>query len=331
MTNPETFDGKTTSSFNTWWRSVTKYLGFYPETRDQQKIAWVGTLLTGTAKAWDLHRYEEMGEHDTWEQYSLAIRTEYVDTREAANAQLKIGQLKYAGDIRAYMTDFRALNRYARTTGEGLQEKIDLAMPDPILDMRFAHYMGEFTDDESFLFATYQAGLQVEKKKALKQAREAGKGSSNTGTGNKEQKRENSKKEGSDRTNRQEPRKNDARDAGPGGYGATGKWKTKEAALKGVPPKEHEEYFKSGDNCWRCGRPGHRTYECYAHTTLRGTTLPHAPWTVAAVTEVAKGKRKREDEGTPTPTKQQKVAAVETMEVVAPRTLPPWADEDSDF
>ena len=76
MTNPKSFDGKTTSSFNTWWRSVTKYLGFYPETRDQQKIAWVGTLLTGTAKAWDLHRYEEMGEHDTWEQYSLAIRTD---------------------------------------------------------------------------------------------------------------------------------------------------------------------------------------------------------------------------------------------------------------
>ena len=51
MTNPETFDGKPSTPFNTWWKSVTKYLSFYPETSDQQMIAWVGTLLTGMAKA----------------------------------------------------------------------------------------------------------------------------------------------------------------------------------------------------------------------------------------------------------------------------------------
>ena len=244
-------------------------------------------------------------------------------------------RLKYAGDIRAYMTDFRALNRYARTTGEGLQEKIDLAMPDAILDMRFAHYMGEFTDDESFLFATYQAGLQIEKKKALKQAREATKGSSNTGTGHKEQKRENPRKEASDHTGKPDARKPDSQNTKTGGYGATGKWKTKEAALKGVPPKEHDEYFKSGDNCWRCGRPGHRTYECYAHTTLKGTPLPHAPWTVATVAVVPRGKRKREEEEAAVPAKQQKIAAVEAMEIEKehPRQLPPWAEdsEGSDF
>ena len=72
------------------------------------------------------------------------------------------------------MTEFWALNNYARATGESLQEKIDLAMTDAVLDMRFAHYMGEFGDDEGFLEATYQAALQVEKKKALKQAREQG-------------------------------------------------------------------------------------------------------------------------------------------------------------
>lgn len=91
MTNPETFDGNPITSFNTWWRSVTKYLGFYPETGDRQKIAWVGTLLTGTAKAWDLHRYDTLGEADTWFNYSAAIRAEYLDTREAANAQVRLG------------------------------------------------------------------------------------------------------------------------------------------------------------------------------------------------------------------------------------------------
>ena len=99
MANPEAFDGSPTTSFNTWWRSVTKYLGFYPETGDRQKIAWVGLLLTGTAKAWDLHRYDTLGEADTWFNYSSAIRTEYMDTRVAANTQIKLGQLRYTDDI----------------------------------------------------------------------------------------------------------------------------------------------------------------------------------------------------------------------------------------
>jgi len=37
------------------------------------------------------------------------------------------------------MTEFRALNNYARATGESLQEKIDLAMTDVVLDMQFAY------------------------------------------------------------------------------------------------------------------------------------------------------------------------------------------------
>ena len=49
MENPEKFDGKSTTAFNQWWESVTMYLGFYPETIDRQKIAWIGTLLSDTA------------------------------------------------------------------------------------------------------------------------------------------------------------------------------------------------------------------------------------------------------------------------------------------
>lgn len=112
MTNPEIFNGKLATPFNTWWKSVTKYLGFYLETRDQKKICWVGTLLTGTARAWNLHRYDTLGENDSWANYAAAIRTEYLDTQEVANAQLKLSQLKYTSDITAYMTEFRALNNY---------------------------------------------------------------------------------------------------------------------------------------------------------------------------------------------------------------------------
>jgi len=55
--NPDNFDGKTPTGFNQWWESVTLFLGFYPETTDRQKIAWIGTLLTDTAQAWHLNRY----------------------------------------------------------------------------------------------------------------------------------------------------------------------------------------------------------------------------------------------------------------------------------
>jgi len=49
MKNLESFDGKSSTAFNQWWEVVTMFLGFYPETGDQQKIAWVGTILSDTA------------------------------------------------------------------------------------------------------------------------------------------------------------------------------------------------------------------------------------------------------------------------------------------
>jgi hypothetical protein len=153
------------------------FLGYYSNTTDRQKIAWVGALLTQTALSWHLYQYRELGDMDTWANYSAAIRTEYHDTREAADALLKLGQLKYQGSIRAYLTEFRTLNVYARATREGLQEKINMAMPDSILDMRFNQNEEHFVDDEHFLQATYRAGVQVEKKKALKATKEAMKGS----------------------------------------------------------------------------------------------------------------------------------------------------------
>ena len=86
------------------------------------------------------------------------------------DAQLKLGLLKYQGSIRAYLTEFRALNNFAQATGEALPEKVNLAMPDVLLNMRFTHYLEDFADVKGFLQATHQVGLQVEKKKALKQA-----------------------------------------------------------------------------------------------------------------------------------------------------------------
>ena len=245
MENPEKFDGKSSSTFNQWWESVTMYLGFYPETIDQQKIAWVGTLLMDTALVWHLHRYRELRENNTWTNYSAAIRMEYRNEREAADAQLKLGQLKYQGSIRAYLTEFRALNNFVHATGEALREKVDLAMPDTVLDMRFAHYLEDFTDDEGFLQATHQAGLQVEKKKALKAAKEAMRaGPVPAKDGKKDDgRRDGQRKEETRPPKREETWQNEARPPRDG-------WGTLGAALKGVPQNEVDIHKKDRDNCW---------------------------------------------------------------------------------
>jgi len=145
--------------------------------------------------------------------------------------------------------------------------------------MRLAHYLEDFADDKGFLQATHQAGLQVEKKKALKQAREQMRaGVTASATRAEERKKEEKRTDG--RKQKEEAR-NTRADQGPTGrpslWGQPGRWATKKAALKGVPPQVHEENFQSPEGYWRCGQKGHRTYECFAHTTRYGTPLPKAP------------------------------------------------------
>ena len=196
-------------------------------------------------------------------------------------------------------------------------------MTDAILDMRFSQNEGEFIDDDDFIHATYRAGIQVEKRKALRASRElvrsaappkpeAPRKAPSSKTPNQEEKPRDPQQKGTPRTDRKTQ------------YNQPGHWASKDATLTGVPAKEREEYGRSNDDCWRCGRSGHRTYDCFAASTKKGTCLPMAPWKVSAVQE---GKRKRSEEPKALiPAKQQKVAAVETMDMA-----PLWEESDSDF
>jgi hypothetical protein len=351
MKNPESFDGAATARFSRWWESVVMFLGFYPNTTDRQKIAWVGSLLTDTALSWHLYRYRELGDTDTWANYSAAIRGEYHDTREAADAQLKLGQLKYQGSIRAYLTDFRTLNVYARATGESLQEKINMAMPDSILDMRFNQNEEDFVDDEHFLRATYKAGLQVEKKKALKAAKEAirsgghpkedkdTKGGQGTGKGSGKDRRA---QEGKTETTHKEPKgATSGGKAAKPGNGKKSVWGSTKEALKGVAQEEIDAHKKGNkEGCYRCGQKGHFTTDCYAKATLKGTPLPAAP-SAGITASACQGKRKRADtdidvdppikQEVPEP-KQTTTSAARTEDLDM-KDLPVWAEEsdESDF
>jgi hypothetical protein len=114
--------------------------------------------------------------------YQAAIQAEYHVAREAANAHPELSRLRYKGDIKAYLNEFRTVNLIAAATGQGLQEKIDLAMPDDILDMRAAQFRGILVTDEDFLMATEEVGKQVERNKALKAMRRELKGHLYAGT-----------------------------------------------------------------------------------------------------------------------------------------------------
>jgi len=340
MENPLEYDGKPTTPFNTWWESVEDYLSFYPGTSEAQKIAWVGTQLTGTAKAWHLHRRKiTRRTGDTWGAYSEAIQTDFRDSREAANALEKIGQLRDKGDIKAYFVEFRALNIYAGVTGESLQEKIDHAMPSDILEMRFAHNAIHFLEDGDFLTATYEVGIHVEKRKRLEAARRRQEGGGNKdsqGSGKGSGKTERSGK--SWNTGRKEVNHKQSGKADSGGQTARSGneriWENARAAWAGVDQAEIDSHKKDNQNgCWRCGDKRHHTTECYAKATKKGTPLP-TKGTTASSSSTEKGKRLADDAPTTESLapKQAKVAATKTGDSDM-REGPFWVDssDEADF
>jgi hypothetical protein len=177
LPKPSSYDGKPKTPFRSWWKTVIHYFRFYPETRDAQRIAFVGALLTDDAKEWYQARDDlitsERGRQANWVAYSEAIVNEYTDPREGATAHDKLKALKYKGDIKVYLTSFTTLNRLAGSNGEGLQDIINEALPNEIIDVWFYQNPHALTTDQDFLTATYEAGRHVETLKALKARKDA--------------------------------------------------------------------------------------------------------------------------------------------------------------
>jgi hypothetical protein len=344
LPTPGTFDGKPKTPFRPWWKTIRHYFRFYPATTDEQRIAFVGALLTDEAKAWHHDRddliTEDPRRRDNWVAYSEAIITEYTDPHEAATAHEQLQNLRYKGDIKAYLTAFKTLNRVAGSNGEGLQSIVNQALPNEIIDVRFYQNPRALTTDQDFLTATYEAGRHVETLKALK----ARKDTKTTGapTPKKDKDGQGSGK-GSGKAATSQGEKGGSKQTGKSGSGSkseetwtsqyTGdnRWGSKAEAPKGVPKAEATEYEKSRDNCWRCGDTGHKTYECFRHHTVKGTELPKAPWKVSGNQPTRKRLRNDDDDDKPPAAKAQKIAAVETMEVEQPAVPHPWEDSESDF
>ena len=329
MENPEKFDGKPKTPFRTWWESVQEFTAFYPETAGRQWITWVGTLLTDEAKEWHQHRRRTIGEVDTWVDYQAAIQEEYHDPREAAAAFVKLGQLRYKGDIKAYLTALRALNIHAGATGQGLQQIVDLAVTEDILDMRAAQFRGVLNDDEGFLAATYEAGRQVERNRSLKALRNELRGSQPKGSGS------GTGRESKGSQNRPQVERNDRRSqtgrSRPSEPAEGQRWATSPLALRGVPQAEIKAHKDAKAQCWRCGNDSHHTLFCYAKRTKGGVDLPEAP---AAVAGTHSSKRRREENNGPTTDapepKKSRTSAANVEDEDMKEVIPVWADDSSE-
>jgi hypothetical protein len=244
--------------------------------------------------------------------------------------------LRYKGDIKAYVTSFRALNRLAKSTGEAMQDMVNKALPTDIVHMRFARSAGTFTDDDTFWHATFEAGRQVELEKNVIKRHESVPMGSQGSSGNSKGPGKVPKGQGKKEKDEQPAGESNGSgqvtsSKGPG----TKRWESIQAALQGVPEIEIADHNKSKDNCLRCGRTGHRCIACYAKTTVAGTKLPAVPDKAPDTANVASVKRKY-GSGESTPAKKQAQASAISVGIASDKTrdLSIWAidsEEEEDF
>ena len=138
-------------------------------------------------------------------------------------------------------------------------------------------------NDEPFLHATYWAGLQAEKFKVLKQAKEAirtGATGPTAWDGKKDGQSKNANTTRKNRENQKEQnqtmRLRDSKNERIDEWGSPGNCVSKTAAMEGVTQGEQQTH-RANKDCYCCGWTGYRAAQCYAGSTKAGTNLPPLP------------------------------------------------------
>jgi len=323
---PPTYDGKPATSFRLWWNKVVEYFTFYPLTGDKQKIAFIGSLLTDEAQEWHQHRSLTLGGNDTAAAYWDAIKAEYVDPMEAYTSHRKLRELRYKGDIKAFLVSFKTINRHAGVNGTSLKEIINTALPPDIISLRFSQNRGPLHNDDDFLLATEEAGRHYEELKRTLKMRTYDDGNRKVTYFGQEEKEESKERRGgkSGRKDKERDgkREDKRRNDNPGNKDKQGpkegtkkgvqQWSSIRDALAGIDQGDINAHKATcGKNgCWRCGLSTHRTFDCYAKRTASGTELPQPNPRISAVGSATKRKREPEPESEEPATKQPKTAAV---------------------
>ena len=263
--------------FRPWWQAVEGFFRYHGDSQDHEKIAFVGSRLEGKALEWHQKMEQLMGNNDTWAAYSQEMEEHYSDRAEEANAYKELEELKYKGDIQAYMIALRALNHFARMTGEALKKTVDQAIGRKICDTCAFRTHGRLDNDVDFLAATLDAGLDYEERQkrfaALNFVSDRRKVQYSTDLmEEREEKRRNRRggksgrkeKERDERRKREDEEETGGRKSGRKTQQDQGAdvWRSTKDSLAGIAQHEIDEHksIAGRNGCWRCGNQNHRTF-----------------------------------------------------------------------
>jgi hypothetical protein len=295
MKAPQIFTGKDKTLFRAWWMSVQDYVETYSTAfpDEDAQVKWVGSLFSHKALSWHQERrkaIKSQGLKDNWTAFSSAIETRFMDRREVQKDERRIRELQYEGDIDDYITKLEDLNMRVGASGPMFRAVIWDAMTPEIKKMVYQSFKGIPRDDDAMIEAVKEAAYIVEnieeeikgpKKKTLevrenRHTKEAVR-PREVQQKDRKVKDKNSEKKGS---SSKKDKKSDK-----SAIFASGR-----EALQDVPQSEIDKHKKDKADCWRCGRSGHKMYECYAKKTVGGTELSSGGKTASL------GKRKRDNE-----------------------------------
>jgi hypothetical protein len=295
MKAPQIFTGKDKTLFRAWWMSVQDYVETYSSAfpDEDAQVKWVGSLFSHKALSWHQERrkaIKSQGLKDNWAAFSSAIETRFMDRREVQKDERRIRELQYEGDIDDYITKLEDLNMRVGASGPMFRAVIWDAMTPDIKKMVYQAAKGIPRDDDAMIEAVKEAAYIVEnideeikgpKKRTLevrenRQTKEAARP--------REAQQKDRKIKDKDSEKKGSSGKKDKKSDKPAIF-ASGR-----EALQNVPQSEIDKHKKDKADCWRCGRSGHKMYECYAKKTVGGTELSSGGKTASL------GKRKRDDE-----------------------------------
>jgi hypothetical protein len=295
MKAPQIFTGKDKTLFRAWWMSVQDYVETYSSAfpDEDAQVKWVGSLFSHKALSWHQERrkaIKSQGLKDNWAAFSSAIEAQFMDRREVQKDERRIRELQYEGDIDDYITKLEDLNMRVGASGPMFRAVIWDAMTPDMKKMVYQVAKGIPRDDDAMIEVVKEAAYIVEnideeikgpKKKTLevresRQTKEAARP--------REAQQKDRKAKDKDGEKKGSSGKKDKKSDKPAVF-ASGR-----EALQNVPQSEIDKHKKDKANSWRCGRSGHKMYECYAKKAVGGTDLSSGGKTASL------GKRKRDDE-----------------------------------
>jgi len=293
INRPPTFNGEDCSKFRSWWMAMESYMSIHDTSRmtDKARINIVGMSLTGVAHEWHYKRHCDMkasGREDRWDEYCRDLRKRFTDPAQVDKDVIKMKELKYNGDIAAYLTRLQDLNLTAQLSGPFLRNLITSNIPKEIMKQALYLCKGKMPeDDQGFLDVVRETGRlyeSIEANPAFARKEQS--------TSAKDQSKSDRRKERAFPSRSSRPSKTRGQRDLASSSSKDQIWSSKKEALQDIAQADIDKRKKANVSCLRCGRNTHSTLNCFAKRDVDGKVLPSAP---AKAPKVAGVKRKSQD------------------------------------